>query len=280
MRLYSILVSFWLLEMNYEIHDKEFLAIVDSFQEWRHFLECAIHLVTVYTDCKNLKYFMSAHVLNRHQARWNMSLSQFDFIITYQLGKQQGLSDALLRRSYFTPKVGEVTFDQQYTTLLKPEQFKICSVVVAIDDDFLNHVCVATIENSIALDIKQYIDNNKFKVEGDLLYFEEWLYILKGPTQLQVLQSHHDFPTARHFGFNKTLELILQEFWWPKTWKDVKEFVLSCDICSRSKTPRHRPYGLLQSLLIPHQPWSSVSMDFITDLPPSNSFDSIFVVVD
>ena len=63
-------------------------------------------------------------------------------------------------------------------------------------------------------------------------------------------------------------------------WKDVKEFVLTCDICSRSKNPRHRPYGLLQPLPIPRRPWSSVSMDLITDLPPSNSFDSIFVVVD
>ena len=63
-------------------------------------------------------------------------------------------------------------------------------------------------------------------------------------------------------------------------WKDVKAFVLSCNVCSRSKTPRHRLYGLLQPLPIPHQPWSSVSMDFITDLPASNSFDSIFVVVD
>ena len=60
----------------------------------------------------------------------------------------------------------------------------------------------------------------------------------------------------------------------------MKEFVSSCDICLRSKNPRHRPYGLLQPLPIPHRPWSSLSMDFITYLPPSNSFDSIFVVVD
>ena len=60
-------------EINYEIHDKEFLAIVDSFQEWRHFLEGATHPVTVYTNHKNLKYFMSARVLNRRQARWNIS---------------------------------------------------------------------------------------------------------------------------------------------------------------------------------------------------------------
>ena len=81
-------------EINYEIHDKELLAIVDSFQEWRHFLEGAAHPVTVYTDHKNLEYFMSARVLNRRQARWNMSLSRFDFVITYRPGKLQGLSDA------------------------------------------------------------------------------------------------------------------------------------------------------------------------------------------
>ena len=77
-------------EINYKIHDKELLAIVDSFQEWRHFLEAAAHPVTVYTDHKNLEYFMSARVLNRRQTRWNMSLSRFDYVITYRPGEQQG----------------------------------------------------------------------------------------------------------------------------------------------------------------------------------------------
>ena len=66
-------------EINYEIHDKELLAIVDSFQEWLHLLEGAIHQVTIYTDHKNLEYFISTCVLNQRQARWNMSLSRFDF---------------------------------------------------------------------------------------------------------------------------------------------------------------------------------------------------------
>ena len=55
-------------EINYEIHNKELLAIVYSFQEWRYFLERAQHPVTVYTDHKNLEYFMSAKVLNQRQA--------------------------------------------------------------------------------------------------------------------------------------------------------------------------------------------------------------------
>jgi hypothetical protein len=63
-------------------------------------------------------------------------------------------------------------------------------------------------------------------------------------------------------------------------WKAVKEFVLSCDTCSRSKNPQHCSYGLLQPLPIPRQPWSSVSMDFITNLPSSRNFDAIFIIVD
>jgi hypothetical protein len=55
--------------------------------------------------------------------------------------------------------------------------------------------------------------------------------------------------------------------------------VTTCDICSRSKVPRHRPYGLLCPLPIPKKPWSLVSMDFIIHLPSSKAFDSIFVVV-
>jgi hypothetical protein len=56
--------KFIVAEINYEIHDKELLAIADSFQEWHHFLEGAQHPVMVYTDHKDLEYFMSTKVLN------------------------------------------------------------------------------------------------------------------------------------------------------------------------------------------------------------------------
>jgi hypothetical protein len=75
-------------EINYGIHDKELLAIIDAFEEWHHLLEGAQYTTTVYKDHKNLKYFMSARVLNWRQARWSMSLSQFDFVITYHPGNQ------------------------------------------------------------------------------------------------------------------------------------------------------------------------------------------------
>jgi hypothetical protein len=163
---------------------------------------------------------------------------------------------------------------------LKPEQFCLYVVIVPININFLNQVCVATIKDLVAVDIKQYVDNNKFKVEENLSYFGEQLYIPKGSTRLKVLQSCHDFPIAGHFELNKTLELVSREFLSPQMWKDIKEFVYTCGIYSRSKNSRHCPYGLLQPLPILHRLWSSVSIDFITYFPPLNSFDSIFVVVD
>jgi len=47
------------VERNYEIHDKEMLAIIRALEEWRHFLEGATHPVEIWTDHKNLEYFMT-----------------------------------------------------------------------------------------------------------------------------------------------------------------------------------------------------------------------------
>jgi hypothetical protein len=51
-------------EINYEIHNKELLTIVDLFKAWRRYLEGLLHMVQVFTDHKNLEYFMTTEVLN------------------------------------------------------------------------------------------------------------------------------------------------------------------------------------------------------------------------
>ena len=49
---------------NYEIHDKEILAVVRCLEAWRHFLEGATVKFEIWTDHKNLEYFMKAQKLN------------------------------------------------------------------------------------------------------------------------------------------------------------------------------------------------------------------------
>ena len=57
------------VERNYEIHDKEMLAIVWALEEWRHFLEGTKHQFEIWMDHKNLEYFMMAKKLNQRQAQ-------------------------------------------------------------------------------------------------------------------------------------------------------------------------------------------------------------------
>jgi len=94
-------------ECNYEIYDKELLAIVRCFEEWRPELEGASSPVQVISDHRNLEYFMSTKLLNRRQARWSEFLSRFNFKITYRPGKQGEKPDALTRRSADLPKGGD-----------------------------------------------------------------------------------------------------------------------------------------------------------------------------
>ena len=56
-------------ERNYEIHDKELLAILEGFREWKHYLLGADEPVTVYTDHQNLQYFLTTKVWNPRQIR-------------------------------------------------------------------------------------------------------------------------------------------------------------------------------------------------------------------
>ena len=62
---------------NYEIYNKELLAIVRSFEEWRPLLIGAAQRTRVHTDHKNLKYFATKRQLNQRPVHWSGFLAQF-----------------------------------------------------------------------------------------------------------------------------------------------------------------------------------------------------------
>jgi len=87
------------MEQNYEIHNKEMLAIIRVLEEWRHFLEGATYLVEIWTNHKNLEYFMMAKKLNRYQAYWSLHLARFDFLLHHRPRRTMGKPNALSRRA-------------------------------------------------------------------------------------------------------------------------------------------------------------------------------------
>ena len=109
------------VEWNYEIYDKEMLAIICALEEWRYFLEGARHPVEIWTDYKNLEYFMTAKKLNRHQARWSLYLAHFDFKLTHCPERCMGKPDVLSRRLDH----GKGASNNEDVVLLRPELLAI-----------------------------------------------------------------------------------------------------------------------------------------------------------
>lgn len=94
--------KFALAEINYVVHNKELLAIIDTFCEFRSWLVGSPHPLSVISDHKNLEYFMVSQTLNRCQAHWAMFLSEYDFQLKYSPGKKNP-ADAPSRRSDYIP---------------------------------------------------------------------------------------------------------------------------------------------------------------------------------
>ena len=55
-------------ELNYDVHDKELLAIFEAFKRWRHYLEGSAEPIDIVTDHKNLEYFSTTKLLTQRQA--------------------------------------------------------------------------------------------------------------------------------------------------------------------------------------------------------------------
>ena len=109
-------------ERNYEIHDKEMLVIIWCLEAWRYFLEGAKDQFEIWTDHKNLKYFMKAQNLNQRQARWSLYLSRFDFMLKHVAGKSMGRADSLSRRVDWAEGVER---DNKNQVMLKEEWLEV-----------------------------------------------------------------------------------------------------------------------------------------------------------
>ena len=112
------------------------------------------------------------------------------------------------------------------------------------------------------------------------LYFKGHMYIPPHERQA-IVRSVHDSPTTGHAGRFRTKALLEQDFWWPGLSSFVNTFISGCAICQQNKVNHHltRPPLAPISSSLP-LPFKQLSVDLMTDLPPSNGHDSLMVVVD
>jgi hypothetical protein len=224
-------------ERNYEIYDRELLAIMTALAEWRHHLMGAPVDFEVWTDHQNLGYFRKPQKLNRRQARWVTELSNYHFSLHHKPGKTNQRADLLSRRA--DHQDGEN--DNENVVVLKPEMF--CQVeLVMTEDEFLTRARRRH-SNRDAIVTKMLALKDKDWLESDgLVTWKGRVYIpVDRKLREDIIRKHHDSLTAGHPGRYKTHELITRDYWWPRILSDIRRYIDGCESCQRTKPRNVQP---------------------------------------
>ncbi|KJZ68122.1 hypothetical protein HIM_12487 [Hirsutella minnesotensis 3608] len=116
--------------------------------------------------------------------------------------------------------------------------------------------------------------------DGQRLCWRERIWVPSyEPLRTRLMQETHDSTLAGHPGRDMLKSLLSRRFYWPGLDADVRQFVRNCDVCGRSNVWREKRRGLLKPLPIPDRIWSELSIDFVTDLPPTKSSGSTNLMV-
>ncbi|PNY03372.1 hypothetical protein L195_g026699 [Trifolium pratense] len=189
----------------------------------------------------------------------------FDFEVIYKVGVENKVADALSRKHE----------EAEVKTLLS---YPIWTQGGQLQQEIMQDPVLKQIVEAIQSDP---MSKPGFTIKGGILFYKNRLVIsAKSPMIDDLLKDFHSSPSGGHSGYLRTYRRMAGTLYWQGMMKRVQEFIKACDTCQRQKYAATTPSGLLQPLPIPGLVWSEISMDFITNLPKSNGYEAILVVVD
>ena len=291
-------------ECNYDIHDKELLAIVRCIDEWDSELRSLKDPFRIITDHKNLEVFtrVRSKPLNERQIRWQEKLSRHRYRIQYRPGSQQVLADALSRRDQDMPEDDEDDrIDNLKRVLISPELVvspaymggnmlfeksdlqDLWQQAIADDMEYQSILnAVRSEDRKLPMSVKHVqISECSVRNDDNLLRFRNriWVPALE-PLRTRIIQESHDSPIAGHPGRDETYRLVARQWFWPNLVNDIRRFIRNCDVCGDATVWRNKKLGLLKPLPVPDRIWSEITIDFITGLPVSQGCSTIQVITD
>jgi len=271
--------SFNETEQNYKIYDRELLAIIRALTKWRHYLMGSSFPVTVRSDHKNLMYFCTAQKLNWRQACWSLYLSEFDLNLIHIPSTQMVQSNALSRCMDLAPDMDDDNDDQ---TLL-PDSLFVNMIDTELNDlirktnwtDPVVHSTLAALLEGGPFPMKSSLKD--WHTANKQVFYKNQCYIPDDLTlRWNMVQKYHDTVSAGHPGCLATQILVQRDYWWPGMATFIRNYIDGCAICQQHKINCHPICPLLQPISPEKQRlFSLITMDFITDLPPSDGYDSI-----
>lgn len=287
-------------EYNYEIHDKEMLAIVRSLEQWRPELQSTHNRIQIYTDHRALEYFMTTKRLTARQARWAEALSEYYFQIMYRSGKSNVKADALTRRYDEVAAQNQAKEAARTHAFLSKEQVDPQALqdlnIASIEEDYTE---LAPIQESVVLTDRLLKANREapslnalraqaknsegdFTLEEGLLLYNDRLVVPLGDENLatELIKEAHTQVSTAHPGRDKTYHLLRPRYYWKNMLSDIERYIRNCNVCRRCHAPRDKTPGMLHPLPVPQRPWQHITMDFKSAPKDKHGFDNIYVVID
>jgi len=222
-------------ERNYEIYNKELLAIVEALAKWRQYLLDAAEPFEVWTDHKNLKYFREPHKLNERQARWYLKLQDYDFTLKYIPGKTNTKADILSQKDQVNMKEDnkdvQLLKDEIWTRKTTTKVTMLGQKIITEEGDIIKKIWK---NNTREKEVIQALEkNNGLTWEEDgVAYMEGRVYVPNNKEfREEILREHHDPADIGHPGQYRMTELLKRTYWWPELKEDVKKYVQGCFKC-------------------------------------------------
>jgi hypothetical protein len=259
-------------ERNYDIHDRELLAVYRGLTHHRHLLLSSPFPVTVLTDHKNLEYYRQPCHINRRIARYVQQLADYNFQLVHIPGSTNK-ADALSQR----PDYDDGSSDNTDVTVLPPHLFIRATTFSSLDERTrASQLCQPEL-------LSRWATTFQLKKEDDLFWYGDRLVVMDDlPLRRGVISLYHDSPTAGHPGISNTTWAIARDYWWPSMKQAITEYIKGCHTCQSRKNnptkPKPPPFPIPSDSFT--LPFTSVAMDFIVKLPLSEGFDSILTITD
>jgi RNase H-like domain found in reverse transcriptase/Reverse transcriptase (RNA-dependent DNA polymerase)/Integrase zinc binding domain/Chromo (CHRromatin Organisation MOdifier) domain len=269
-------------ERNYDIYDRELLAIMKAITHWRPYLIWTKEPFKIFTDHANLLHWKSPRKLNRRTARWHGELQDYNFTLHHVPGKNHTAADALSR-----PPGADMGKNDNQQMVLLPEPIFI-RVFDADSEGSLEHF-ITVVQNNQRPLMEEW--ERTFPIERidspDHSFWRDTTSrrLVIPPDQglkREIMYSWHDGPLSGHPGRDETIRKINKEYFWPGARSWITEYVKGCAVCQQNKNLTHRTKTPLFRIPseIDAKPFSHVAMDLITGLPNSNGHDAILTIVD
>lgn len=293
-------------ESRYWPTELEVSCLVWMLRKIRHLVEDAVNPVVIYTDHQSTVNIarqpslntVATDKLNLRLVRASHYVQQFRVIIIHRPGKTNVVADALSR----LPAVGNAPtdYDVDLDSTFTSQAFQLgiaayagSTVLLASDFkdrlrenyakdpraqriiDVLRSDTEATLpyqldDEGILFMKRQHVSSTEY-IHEDL-----WIYLPR-PMVSELFKSVHD--NRNHQGLDKCLN-ALDGIAIHQGRRLLRDYIARCPTCLLNKPRRHLPYGQLQPIVVPPEPFHTITLDFIVALPTEQDFDQILVFVD